>query len=224
MELEQLKTLWIEQDKKLDRSLQLNMRLLHQINFNKAGNKLRTLLFLKTIEMAILLFMIIALCSYTVKYITDPGFCIPALIITGFIVSGYISDIRQLALIVQIRADDAAPVSQLQKLVERLKILIVNYTKMSFISIPFYPLLLIVSARIFFHVDFWAPQFHAYLIANVITGLLLVPVFIWLFIQLSKQNIKNIHVKNFLSGSGWNQATLAQQFLNEIEQFERGDS
>jgi cellulose synthase/poly-beta-1,6-N-acetylglucosamine synthase-like glycosyltransferase len=223
MELEQLKNLWVQQDKKLEKSLQLNMQLLREMNFDKAGKKLRTLIWLKAAEMSILLFMMICLLSFTIRHIAEPGFSISSFIIFAFITSGFISDIRQMGLIVEIRAGYTEPIGHLQKKVERLKLLIVNYVKMSFLSIPFFPLLMIVSAKIFFNVDFLAPQFRAYLIANIVVGALLLPVFLWLFRLLSKPNISNTWVKNFLSGSGWNQASLAQQFLTKIEEFERGE-
>jgi hypothetical protein len=223
MELEELKSLWIAQEKKLDKSLQLNLKLLREVNFDKAAGKLKPLIFFKIIEMAILWFMMIYLFSFTIDHITELSFSIPALLIAGFITSGVISGIRQLALIVQIQKDGDAPVAELQKKIGKLKLLIISYTRTSFISIPFYPLLLIVSAKIFFNADLWLPQYNVWLIVNGIVGLLFIPLFIWLYRQLSKPTIINPAVKSFLSGSGWNQATLAQQFLDEIEKFEQGE-
>jgi hypothetical protein len=40
MELEELKTLWGEYDRKLDKSLQVNMALLRKLNFDKAAKKI----------------------------------------------------------------------------------------------------------------------------------------------------------------------------------------
>lgn len=221
MELEELRSLWAAHDEKLNKSLQLNIKLLREVNLGKAGKKLGALMAGKIAEMAVLLFMIIYLLNFTISYFTEPGFSVPSVIIMAFIISGFISDIRQLALIVQLRDSQDAPVSQLQKKVERLKLFIVNYVKMSFISIPFYPLLMIVGGKIFFGLNCWALQHRPFLIANFAAGLLLVPLFLWLYRQLSKQNIKQVFVDGLLSGSGWNQAVSAQQFLNEIEAFEK---
>ena len=224
MELEELKSLWKANDEKLNRTVQLNMQLLKEVNFNKAGKKLRILLLCKIIEMAILLFIAVFLWNFSFKYIEVPGFCIPSIVLAAFITAGIISDIRQLAMIIQIQSGGATPVSQLQKKIEKLKLLIVTYTQMSFITIPLYPLIMIVGAKIFFHVDCWVPQHRMFLMANFLTGLLLFPLFIWLYRQLSKPDGKRPWVNDFLSGSGWNQAVLAQQFLNEIEVFEKEDN
>ena len=223
MELEELKTLWSDYDKKLDKSLQLNMKLLRQVTFDKASKKLGQLFFLKIVEMVILIVIIIGLLSFTFIHITEVRFSIPSFIIVGFVISGFASDVRQLSLIVQIREGAAAPVSDLQKKVEKLKLLIVKYTRTSFISIPFYPLWAVVGVKMFFNFDLWTPRSLNWLIANIIFGILLFPLFLWLFRQLGKQQIGNKMVKNFLTGSGWNQAVLAQQFLEEIEKFEKGE-
>ena len=115
MELEELKTLWSDYDKKLDKSLQLNMKLLRQVTFDKASKKLGQLFFLKIVEMVILIVIIIGLLSFTFIHITEVRFSIPSFIIVGFVISGFASDVRQLSLIVQIREGAAAPVSDLQK-------------------------------------------------------------------------------------------------------------
>jgi hypothetical protein len=222
MELEQLKTLWMEQDKKLDKSLQLNMQMLRKINFDKIAGETKTIFVYKILEMIVLLFMLSYLLDFTIKYFFVPQFSISAIITMAFIAAGFISDVRQISIIIQMRSDHNAPVSSMQKKVEKLKILIVNYVKTAFISIPFYPVLLVVSGKIFLNVDFASPHFRLYLLANVIFSLLLLPVFIWMYRQLSKQNISQVWVKNFLTGSGWNQAQSAQQFLEEIEAFENG--
>jgi hypothetical protein len=141
---------------------------------------------------------------------------------TVFVISGFVSDIRQIALIIQTRSATAMPVTFLQKKVETLKLYIIRYTRTSFISVPFYPLILIISAKMFFNTDLWAPAYYNYLFVNIIFGIVLLPIFLWLFQKLGKQNLSNPVVKNFLSGSGWNQAVLAQQFLNDIEKFEDG--
>jgi hypothetical protein len=223
MELEELKTLWSNYDKKLDKSLQLNMKLLRQVTFDKASKKLGQLLFLKIVEMLILMVLIIALLPFTFIHMNEFRFSIPSLIITPLVIAGFASDVRQLGLIVQIRKDTAAPVSDLQKKAEKLKLLIVKYTRTSFIFLPFYPFLAVVGAKMFLNLDFWAPPYLNRLIPNIIIAVLLIPLFLWLFRQLGKQNVSNKVVKSFLTGSGWNQAKSAEQFLEEIEKFEKGE-
>jgi hypothetical protein len=223
MELEELKTLWIAQDKKLDKSLQLNLQLLRRLNFDKVAGKANTILVFKILETILQLVMQSYLVYFFIKYLPNLQFSIPALITIILIGAGIISDIRQMTIIVQLRSGNAAPVSVMQKKVEKLKLLIVAYVKWAFISIPLYPLLLILAGKIFLNVDFWAPQHRTYLTVNMIIGVLLIPGFVWIYRQLSKQTIEQRWIKNILTGSGWNQAVSAQQFLDEIEKFEQGE-
>jgi len=213
----------MEQDKKLDKSLQLNLQLLRQINFDKAAGKTNTIFIFKIMEMIVLLVMEAYLVGFIIKYFPDPAFSISAVISMIFIGAGIISDVRQMTVIIQLGSDNAAAVSAMQKKVEKLKLLIIGYVKWSFISIPFYPVFLILAGKIFLNIDFWAPHHRTYLLVNIVVGVLLLPIFIWLHKQLGKQNIEQVWVKNFLAGSGWNQAVSAQQFLGEIEKFEQGE-
>ncbi len=221
MELDALKQAWELYDRKLDKSLQLNIQLLKKVNFSKVNNKINTLLIYKIAEVLILLIFSSSLISFIAKNADAWHFIIPALSILFFIILGIVSDIRQISIIIQIRANEAAPVASLQKKVEKLKLLIVNYVKCSLLFIPLYPLLLIPGAKIIWDMDMWAANHRAYLIANIVVGSMLMPVFVWLYFQLSKNNLGQLWVRNFLSGSGWSQANSAQQFLKEIEEFEK---
>jgi hypothetical protein len=221
MDLQELKELWSEYDRKLDKNLQLNLQLLRKINFDKVAGKARTLFLYKLVEMVLLMFMLVYLIDFEIKNITDLSLTIPGAITLIFIIAAFITDIRMMAIIGKLRSDYDAPVSPMQKEVEKLKLLIIGYVKWSFLSIPFYPALLIVAGKVFLHINFWDINHHNYLYANIFIGTLLVPLFSWMYVQLSKPVIKNNLVKNFLSGSGWNQAHSAQEFLEEIERFEK---
>jgi len=223
MELEELKTLWSDYDKKLDKSLQLNIKLLRQVNFDKVYGKVKTLIIYKTLEMLILIFMLIYLIKFAINNFPAPGLTGCALISAVFMIAAVISDIRQMAILVQLRSDYSAPVSALQKQVEKLKLLIVNYVKWSLISIPCYPVFLVVAAKIFLNSDLWSPRHFNYLLINLIIGIVLLPGFTYLYRQLNKPVVENRWVKNLLTGSGWNQAASAQTFLDEIEKFEKGE-
>jgi hypothetical protein len=220
MELQELKNIWTEYDKKLDKTLQINMKLLRKMNFDKIANKATTLLMYKLIEMAILLFMMIYLYSFAIQYFTVPEFCISALLTAGFITAGFVSDIRQVIIAAQLRADYAAPIAPIQKKIVKLKMLIVNYVKGSLFSIPFFPFLLLLAGKIMFDIDFWEAKRRTYFITNVGLGLVLLPVFIWLYLQLNKRDVKRPWIKGLLVGSGWNQAQAAENFLKEIQDFE----
>jgi len=223
MELEELKTLWSEYDRKLDKNLQMNMQLLRKINFDKARFKMKTLFLFKLSEMIIWMFIFIYLIDFIVKYSTSPQFLIPALLIETVIITFFVMNIKILSVVNQLLLkNNNEAIAPLQKQAENLTLLIVNYAKYSLFMIPGYPLILMILGKVFLDFDFFNPQHRVYLIANVTLGVLLLPLFIWLFKQLSK-NDKPLWVENILSGSGWRQANDAGSFLNEIAKFERED-
>jgi len=221
MELEELKTLWNAYDKKLDKSLQLNLQLLRKLNFEKMASKARTIVIYKIIEIIIWVTMVGYLLNFSIKYFEQPGFSIPAVITIALLVAAIISDIRMLMITTQLQTDYDAPVSSLQKKVHKLKLIILGYVKWSILGLPLYPVFLILAGKIFINVDFWSAKHYTYLMSNIVVGACLLPGFVWLYIRLSKAEITPVWIKNLLIGSGFNQAAAAQQFLDEIDRFEK---
>ena len=220
MELQEFKNIWAEYDRKLDKTLQVNMQLLRQLKLDKIQSKTSGLLILKLVETAMVLVILGWLGDFMVNYYRQPQFIISALVVLVFAVMGLVSDIRQLSIIAQLKLGYDDAIAPLQKKVESLKVVIINYIKYGLLFIPCYPFLLIIAGKLFLHVDFTEETRRAYFLSNVgIGSLLLIPT-IWIFIELSRKNIKP-WAKNLLSGSGWHQANAAADFLKEIEAFEK---
>ena len=219
MELEELKNRWNEFDNKLEKSLQLNKQLLNKINLDKAKNKLRTLLIYKLLEMGVLVYVIYYLVNFTIKNIDSTQFSISALILIFFGVMGYISDIRQISVIIRLRTDKADDITSKQKNLTTLKLLIVNYVKWALLSIPFFPVWIVLIPKIFLNFDIYSSSMNLWWWMNIGLGILFIPFVLWIFRQLSKKNINLFWVKNLLDGSGWSLVTDAENFLNEIEKF-----
>jgi len=219
MELEDLKNRWNAFDNKLEKSLQLNKQLLNKINLDKAKNKLRTLLIYKLLEMGVLVYIIYYLVNFTIKNINSPQCSVSALLLIFFGVMGYISDIRQISVIIRLRTDKAYDVTSKQKNLTTLKLLIVNYVKWALLSIPFFPVWIILVPKIFFNYDMYTHGMNTWLWTNIGLGVLFIPFVLWVFRKLSKKDIDQFWVKNLLDGSGWSLVTDAENFLNEIEKF-----
>lgn len=222
MELEELKSMWGEYDKKLDKSLQLNMQLLRKLNFDKARFRMRWLFVIRISNICWLLFVVWYLMGFALKYLNQPRFSITAILMIAMVAIRLVYEYRQIAIMVQLqqKSSDAA-IAPMQKNIEKLKTMIVGSVKWALFLIPFYPVLMILIGKIFLNVDFFSPHLKAYLIANIIFGLVLLPVFIWITVQLSKKEIKPVLIKRLLPGSGWFLADDAGGFLKEIEKFEQ---
>jgi hypothetical protein len=109
----------------------------------------------------------------------DIRFLIPAIVLGAYFVAITAADIHQLVRIRQVDYDE--PVIAIQKKLERLKIQRIAATKWILLSAPFmWVPLLIVSLRGLFTIDAYAAPGPAYLAVNLIAGIALIPLALWI--------------------------------------------
>lgn len=220
MELDDLKNIWTEYDRKLERSLQLNMHLLRKMNMDKVRQSSGKLLAIKLIEAALYGFIMVYMIGFTAKHFSQPQFGIPAVLLVIVMGIAFFSIIKHLEIIYQLRRYADTAIAPMQKKAETLKLKIVRCVKYTFFAIPAYPLLLLLAGKIFLNVDFTTAKHLTYFLSNVGVALATLPLVIWFYRELSQKEIKKQWVKNLLVGSGWYQAQAAEDFLEEIEKFE----
>ncbi|RRB02736.1 hypothetical protein [Larkinella rosea] len=223
MELHELQTMWNEYDKKLDNSLKLNRQLFRELKLDKAKSKLRSLMHVKIAELLVQLIMGGFLIRYMVQNTGKLPFIVTAFVLLGFVVVGMVLSLKQLFILEQIKRGYSGAIAPLQKKLERLKILLVQYVKWSYLPIPLSPLFTVLGAEIWFNYNFFATKSGDFWWWCFGVGLLLLSFVAWLNHQLSQATIKPFWVKNFLNGSGWSQINAANAFLKEIEHFEKED-
>lgn len=221
MELQELQNIWAEYDRKLDRSLQVNLQLLKQFKFDKAKRKLSKVFYLKVIEVLMLVPSIVYFGNFAFENWRIPQFSLSAIAIGALFILFLVYVIKQLVIIRQVEMGFDHSVTPIQKKIEQLKLSIVIYVKYILILFPLYPLLLMLAGKIVFNVDFMGSAYKAYFLANVAVDIILLPLALWLMNQLTAKNINSIAAKTLLTGSGWFQANAAADFLKEIEAFEQ---
>ncbi|GAB3919280.1 hypothetical protein [Larkinella terrae] len=223
MELHELQTMWNEYDKKLDDSLKLNRQLFRELKLDKAKSKLRTLMNVKIAELIVQFIMGGFLIWYMVKSAGKLPFIATALVLLGFVLVGMVLSLKQVFIIKQIKRGYSGAIAPLQKKLEKLKILLVQYVKWSYLPIPLSPLFTVLGAEIWFKYDFFANKSGDFWWWCFGIGVLLFAFVAWLNHQLNQETIKPFWVRNFLNGSGWSQINAANAFLKEIENFEKED-
>jgi hypothetical protein len=221
MELQELKNIWAEYDRKLDRNLHLNMQLLRQMNFDKVKNKLSKLLFFKVIEMIVFGSAVIYLGRFTVNNWSVPQLSVSAIIIGALFIVCFVYNIKQLSIIIQLQMGYNRAIAPIQKKIEQLKLMIVTYVKITLLLFPLYPVLLLLAGKVIFDMDFLDSKHRTYFLSNASVGLVLLILAFWFLRQLSSKNINSTAAKILLTGSGWYQANSAYKFLGEIEKFEQ---
>ena len=231
MELQELKDIWQEYDKKLDKHVKLNMQMFKKINLDKTRSALEK--FIKTPVFGLIIGLIVQLSmgAFIYDHFSMPKYIIPAALIWLFALFQVIFSGYQLSVILpasdggQINFD--LPITEIQKKLEKLKIYRVRYLTVTRFS---YPLLwipvLIVGLKAIFNFDFYLHFDDKWILAQIFLGLVFIAFGIWLSKKVADKNsaspflnklINNIAV-NDITGKNLNSAMT---FLRDIEDFEK---
>ncbi len=134
MELDELKSHWQEQDKKLDDCLRLNQRLLRESLLGKADTALRRLSRLLWFELLVNVAGAILVGSFLGDHVTEPRYLVPAIALQLGLIAVIVAGARQLAMIAGI--DYAAPIVEIQRRLEILWLQRIRTTQWMLILSP----------------------------------------------------------------------------------------
>jgi hypothetical protein len=221
MELEELKDLWNDCHKKLDRNLKINRRILKEMNLDKMKSKMRRLMTLRIVEAMWFLVIVIALWAFVAANFSLSATTISALVLNIFGTIGLAGSIGQIALIGVI--DYSSSVTSIQKQLARIKSHGVQIFKLLILSIPFYMSYVFVGFKLLFKIDLYASADRNWLILNIVISLCLIIPTLWLYRELSPRTTTRNWVKRLVDDSGGKEITAAVEFLDEIEKFENED-
>jgi hypothetical protein len=200
MELDEFKSKWAEQDRKLDASLRLNRQLLSESRLNRAKPALQRLTLGLAVETAITFVPVVALGDFIYANWAMPRFTLPAIALDLFTIAIFSSLIRQMIGAMQI--DYSKPITVLQKQIEALRILHIRHLQGIFLGAPLVWIpLLIVTLKGCLGLDTYRLFSSAWLVANLLFGLAFIP----LAIGLSKR-----------FGDRWGRYPLVQRLRNDL--------
>ena len=221
MNLEQLKDVWNDHDRKLDKNLKLNLRILREMNLDKTKSKMRTLMILRIAEASFFFIIVIYLWIFIADnfFISAPA--ISAFVLNVFATVGLAGGIWQIALIGMI--DYAGPVTSIQKQLAKIKSHGIRILKLIILSIPFYMAYIFLGSKLLFGIDLYEFADFKWLAANIILSLCLIFPTLWLYKELSMKAPTRKWVKTLIEDVGGKQITAALEILNEIEKFEDGE-
>lgn len=219
MELDELKSIWSRYDKKLDKNLKLNIRVIKELNLDKTKSNLHRLMVLRMAELLFCLMIVISLGDFIGSHIWDPQFAIPAFILNVFAIIGLAGSIGQIALIGQIDYSDS--ITSIQRKIEKIQSHMLMMLKLLILSLPFYIAYIILGFKLFFDIDAYAHFDHNWWVANIIFSVALVPLAMWIYRKLSFKNDDHSLIRKLIDGTGGKQITAAAHFLYEIEEFEK---
>jgi len=218
MELEKLQTIWSDYDKKLDKSLQFNLRIFHELNFGKTKARMRNLMIIRILEAVCFLIIVVALWKFIAVNFFISAPTISAFILSVFSIIGFAGSISQIALMGMI--DYAGPVTHIQKQLATIKSHSVQLLRLLILSIPFYMSYTFLGFKVIFDIDLYPVADPKWLIIEMVISIGLIIPTLWLYRELGLKPIKRAWIKQVIENSGGKQIMAAVELLNEIKKFE----
>ncbi len=219
MELDELKEKWIDYDRKLDENLRLNRQLLKTMKLSRVRFALQRLAVLLALESVLWFAGIVALGLFIYRHITLMQFALPAAVLDLYAIANFAALIAQIASALQIDYD--RPIAVIQKQIEALRVLRIRYIQGSVLGgfvvwMPF----VIVAFMGFFGLDVYRLFDTAWIIANVLFGLAIMALAIWLSKKFSERMNRHPGIQNFMRDLAGHNINEARNFLVTLSEFE----
>jgi hypothetical protein len=214
MEEMELKSIWNAYDKKLEKSLKLNLRIFEDMQTGKAESKLNALLSIKVggVVMGILWTLFLGLLVYSVNFI-NIWFSGSVALIMIFTLIAIVNYIQHIILINRI--DYTGSITGTQTKLAELQMSTIYTTRFAWLQLPFY--------TTFFWSNNWVMQGDKgfWFIAFPIT-ILFTLLAIWLYKNIIPENLHKTWMKKLMMmGLEYKYALSASELLQEIEDFKK---
>ncbi|TWW01885.1 hypothetical protein [Chitinophaga pinensis] len=212
-----LKQMWAAYDKKLEKSLALNQRLITEMQTQKVRSALRPL---KAIKIVAVILGIIwslflsALVVLAIMYMTPYSlfFIVSAMAVIVITVTAIVVYIRQVSLIQQI--DNDSNVLDTQKKLVRLQLSTISIVRILMLSAPFY-------TTFYFNKGMFENGTIGLWVFQLTITFLFSALAIWFYQNAKMENVDKRWFKIIFGSSEWTSLTKAQHFLREIEAYEK---
>lgn len=176
IDLDEMKQVWAQQDSRLDESLRMNRQLLSATVLNKTRTAMQRMALWLGIEGFVWFTIVVWLGSFVYAHIGVGRLAVSAIALDVYAIAMLAATLRQIVAARQI--DYAEPVFGIQRQLEKLRILRVRITVRTLLggTIVWAPAMIVVC-KAFLDLDV---NSTAWLWANILFGLALVPLELWL--------------------------------------------
>ena len=203
MELEDLKSAWVQYDKKLTQNLKFNEELLRKINLEKSKKEMNTPLTYELISVTISVIFLLYIAFATIRFSNEFKFLLPGLITSIIVAIWVYNSVSKIRLLSNIDYY-YSPIVELQKSVNIFKLKYQKYKKFELYSIPAFAIaafpILGIAMRNF---DIYEHPIR-FIVGIVLSLILGYPGQIWIYTNLYEKKLKN-----------------ATNFLDELSRFEK---
>jgi hypothetical protein len=229
MELDVLKTMWQSNDAKLEKSLELNEQNIELIQSQKVASKLTPLYWQRVIECTFHSIAIVLLIGFLFKNMTEVPYAVSAIALLAFYVTTFINAWKQIRLIKNM--DFSKDLAAMQSSLVMLQTHVINYAKLAILFIPTflaYPVILTKVIKDFnikalADFDIIAKSNGSWWTLELVALIILVPLGIWFYKEVSYKNMDKKWVNNFIRKSSGTRVTKALEFLKELQSLKDND-
>jgi hypothetical protein len=220
MNLDELREQWADFDRKLQTSIRLNVQLLRESRWQKAGALWHRLSRVLVVELLINVALIVLLGVFMANEGGDWRFLAPAIALDVFAVALVIACGHQLAVLGKL--DYSLPIVALQKKLETLRIERIRTNMVTLLLAPLaWTPLLIVTLRGMFGVNAYEVLDTGWLAANLLFGVAVIPLMIWVAKRHADRWQRSPLVLRLLNDLAGRDLQTAAAFLDTLSRFEQ---
>jgi hypothetical protein len=219
-DLDEMKQEWEKHDRTLERSIYLNWQLLSATQLDGARSALQRMTTFLSLETLVWFAMVVALGSFIYQHIVTPRLALPGAVVDMFAIGMLAATIRQIVTARQI--DYGRPIAAVQKQLETLRVLRIRTTQWGLLAgaviwAPF----AIVVLKVLFGVE---ANSKAWLWANLLFGLSLIPLAIWLSRKFGDRMDRSPFVQRLMRDIAGPNLYAARVFITRLSEFENEQS
>jgi hypothetical protein len=220
IELDELQAKWEDQDRQLEKSMQLNRELSSAAKLKPAESALRRERMYACVEAAMWLVIIIALGRFIADHIRIPELAFSAVAADLMSIGMFIALVAQIVRGMHI--DFSRPIATTQEEIEALRILRIRTTKWGVLcgTLLWIPWLAVVW-QAFLGVDFYKTVETTWLIVNALFGVTLFSLTIWVSKKYGDRMDRSPFIRRLMRDLNGNNLTAAQGFLASLSEFSR---
>jgi hypothetical protein len=223
MELNELKSMWQTYDAKIEKTLKLNQRVVEELQSQKVKSKLSPLFWQRVIELVFHCAAIALLSVFLYWNFYNLPYAASAVLLIAFYTIALLNAVKQIRIIKQM--DYSNDIISIQSSLVLLQTNFLNYARLSVLCIPtFLAYPVVVSKAIkdlhltfFKDFDIIAASHGNWWNAQFISTIVLIPLCIWVYKQVSYKNIHKEWVNKFIQRSSGARVRKSIEFMNELQ-------
>jgi hypothetical protein len=224
MELEALREMWQVYETKLERTTQLNLQTLNLVQSQRVKSALVPLLIKNRIVLLLHTLTIIALLWFIFFNLSELPYAVSGIVLLCYYGLLFVNTLGQITAIKQI--EQGKDVLSMQGSLARLKTHMLNFIRLSVLTIPAFLSFPVVVPRAFANLnmnvfrdfDIIGHTHGTWWLVQLISFSILLPLGIWFYRQVTPRSIHKKWVRHIIDTTGNKSVGKAAKYLNELEE------